>query len=199
MFAPYVAGFADVLFFCWWGLFFFMKGFISAWMTFKCLPLACFFFLSCYLIVNKQKNEGDEERDEGKSRENEVALRCILYYIIEHIKHKSAMLYICIFLVVVGTGGKQKKKWTRMIGSTVPAILLRCVVLNCFFFPFTYHLSRICPFVVSRKRSISFAYSLRRKKTTRIVFFSFQNVAILPTTYSFGFSFRCFPSLSVPD
>ena len=78
-------------------------------MTFKCLQLACFFFLSCYLIVNKQ-NEGDEQRDEGKSRENEVALRCILYYIIEHIKHKSAMLYICIFLVVVGTGGKQKKK-----------------------------------------------------------------------------------------
>lgn len=42
---------------------------------------------------------------------------------------KSAMLYTCIFLSsrkVVG--GKE----TRMIGSTVPAILLRRVVLVCF-------------------------------------------------------------------
>ena len=91
------------------GVIFLYEGFHFCVNDFQMSPVGLFFSL---LLSNckQTKNEGDEERDEGKSRENEVALRCILYYIIEHIKHKSAMLYICIFLVVVGTGGKQKKK-----------------------------------------------------------------------------------------
>ena len=92
------------------GVIFLYEGFHFCVNDFQMSPVGLFFFSLLLSNCKQTKNEGDEERDEGKSRENEVALRCILYYIIEHIKHKSAMLYICIFLVVVGTGGKQKKK-----------------------------------------------------------------------------------------